>query len=102
MVDIRSGHTPDKDYTDFYLEPERRQYLFQKCEDYRDENEYRFCLINRDLKSPDEPMFVDYGSSLLAIIYGQRFSKALQLRIPDSVEQYQIFWKYGKPDVWKV
>ena len=68
MKDIRKGHDINQDYTNFYLEPERLQYLFQKCEDYRDENEYRFCLINRDLKNPDEQMFINYGSSLLGVM----------------------------------
>ena len=101
MKDIRKGHDINQDYTNFYLEPERLQYLFQKCEDYRDENEYRFCLINRDLKNPDEQMFINYGSSLLGIIYGQRFNNIIKLLIPEEVEQYRINWRYGKPEIWR-
>ena len=41
---------------------DKLQYLFQKCEDYRDENEYRFCLIDKDLKSPNENLFVKLES----------------------------------------
>lgn len=90
------------DYSDFYLESDRKDFLFYKCEDYRDENEYRFCLINRALKSPDEAMFVNYGVSLKAVILGQRFSNCLKLETPDNVEQYQINWKFGRPSLLKI
>jgi hypothetical protein len=87
------------DYSNFYLDEERKKYLFQKCEDYRDENEYRFCLINRALKSPEEAMFVDYASSLKAVILGQRFSNYLELKLPENIEQYQIMWNFGRPNL---
>jgi hypothetical protein len=90
------------DYSDFYLESDRKDFLFYKCEDYRDENEYRFCLINRALKSPDEAMFVNYGVSLKAVIFGQRFSNCLKLETPDNVEQYQINWKFGRPSLYRI
>lgn len=90
------------DYSDFYLESDRKDFLFYKCEDYRDENEYRFCLINRALKSPDEAMFVNYGVSLKAVIFGQRFSTSLNLATPDNVEQFKIKWKFGRPSLLKI
>lgn len=102
MSNINHQHDIEHDYTNFYLEDERQKYLFQKCEDYRDENEHRFCLINTKLSSPDEPMYIEYKNSLLAIIYGQRFSSILKLNVPDDVEQYKIFWEYGKPKLYKM
>lgn len=53
MSDINTSRPTLDDYSDFYLEDDKKKYLFQKCQDYRDESEYRFCLINRSLKSPD-------------------------------------------------
>ena len=102
MSDINTSHDTLTDYSDFYLEEERLSYLFQKCEDYRDENEYRFCLINRNLQSPDESMFMNLGASLKAVICGQRFSDILKLKIPDTVEQFKIYWSYGQPRLFKL
>lgn len=97
MSELNENHDLLKDYSDFYLMDDKLPYLFQKCEDYRDENEYRYCLINKDLISPDEAMFVHFGQSLKAIIYGQRFSKIMKLDVPKTIEQFLIHWSFGIP-----
>lgn len=102
MSEINTGHDLLDDYSDFYLMDDKLQYLFQKCEDYRDENEYRFCLIDKDLKSPNENLFVPFGKSLKAIIYGERFSRMMKLDVPDDVEQYRIHWVFGTPRLIKL
>ena len=102
MADINSGKRTVDDYSNFYLEDDKKKFLFQKCQDYRDENEYRFCLINRALKSPDESMFVNYGASLKAVILGQKFSTSLNLATPDNVEKFKILWTFGKPSLLKI
>lgn len=102
LEDIDSGAKTVDDYANFYLEEDKKKFLFQKCQDYRDENEYRFCLINRVLKSPDEAMFVNYGTSLKAVILGQRFSTSLNLATPDNVEQFKIMWAFGRPSLLKI
>ena len=100
MSNINTSRSTLSDYSDFYLGDDNKKYLFQKCQDYRDENEYRFCLINRSLRSPDEAMFVNYGSSLKAVILGQRFSYSLKIQVPDGIEQFRIRWNYGRPSLW--
>lgn len=102
LEDIDSGAKTVDDYSNFYLEEDKKKFLFQKCQDYRDENEYRFCLINRALNSPDEAMFVNYGTSLKAVILGQRFSTSLNLATPDNVEQFKIMWAFGRPSLLKI
>lgn len=102
LEDINSGARVIYDYSNFYLEEDKKKFLFQKCQDYRDENEYRFCLINRALNSPDEAMFVNYGTSLKAVILGQRFSISLNLATPDNVEQFKIMWTFGRPSLLKI
>ena len=102
MADINSGKRTVDDYSNFYLEDDKKKFLFQKCQDYRDENEYRFCLINRALKSPDESMFVNYGASLKAVILGQKFSTSLNLATPNNVEQFKIMWTFGRPSLIKI
>ena len=102
LEDINSGARVIYDYSNFYLEEDKKKFLFQKCQDYRDENEYRFCLINRSLNSPDEAMFVNYGTSLKAVILGQRFSTSLNLATPDNVEQFKIMWTFGRPSLLKI
>ena len=102
LEDINSGARVIYDYSSFYLEEDKKKFLFQKCQDYRDENEYRFCLINRALNSPDEAMFVNYGTSLKAVILGQRFSTSLNLATPDNVEQFKIMWTFGRPSLLKI
>lgn len=99
MENINSGRKTVDDYSNFYLEDDKQKFLFQKCQDYRDENEYRFCLINRALKSPDEAMFVNYGASLKAVILGQRFSYILKLILSKEIEQFRIDWDFGRPDL---
>ena len=100
MTDITNKTDILDIYSHFYLDEERKKYLFQKCQDYRDENEHRFCLINKTLKSPDESFFVNYGSSLKAVILGQRFSYSLKIQLPEEIEQFRIQWNYGRPSLW--
>lgn len=102
LEDINSEKRTVDDYSNFYLEDDKKKFLFQKCQDYRDENEYRFCLINRALNSPYESMFVNYGASLKAVILGQKFSTSLNLATPDNVEQFKIMWTFGRPSLIKI
>lgn len=94
MSDIRPY---SDDLTNFFLDDKRLDCLFFKCEDFQDEMEYRFCLINRDLKTPEEPMFVNYGNSLKAIIYGQRFNNNLRIQVPQNIQEFKIQWLFGMP-----
>ena len=102
LEDINSGDRTVDDFSSFYLEEDKKKFLFQKCQDYRDENEYRFCLMNRTLNSPNEAMFVNYGASLKAVILGQKFSTSQNLVTPENVEQFRIMWTFGRPGLFKI
>lgn len=83
----------------FCLDEERLNCLFIKCEDFRDENEYRFVLINNTLSSSAEDCYFDFGTSLKAIILGERFSPILKFSLPSNIEQFKIIWNCGIPDL---
>lgn len=101
MTDEINTKVHDGNFRHYYLDDERLEFLFLKCEDYRDELEYRFALIDSTLKSPADEVFVDFGKSLKAIILGQRFSNIIRIILPVDVEQYRISWNCGVPDLIK-
>ncbi len=88
-----------ENFLHFYLDEERLNCLFIKCEDFRDENEYRFVLINNTLSSSAEDCYFDFGTSLKAIILGERFSPILKFSLPSNIEQFKIIWNCGIPDL---
>lgn len=88
------------DYSHYFLDEERLKYLFIKCEDYRDENEYRFVMVNSSLKSPADEFYVDFETSLKGIIYGQRFSSLTKLSLSKNIEEYKIDWNCGIPKLY--
>ena len=100
MTDEINTKTHDGNFRHYYLDDERLKYLFYKCEDYRDELEYRFALIDSTLKSPFEEKFIDFGKSLKAIIFGQRFSNIVRFSLPQDIEQFRIDWNCGIPMLW--
>ena len=97
MTHVSNNDKIDGSFEHFYLDEKRRKYLFQKCEDYRDENEYRFVLADKKLKSPNEEKYVEYTTSLKAIILGPRFPKNIRFSKLSGVEVYQINWEYDGP-----
>ncbi len=99
MTDEINAKNHGDNFSHYFLDDKRLKYLFFKCEDYRDENEYRFVLIDNQLKSATEELFVDIGTSLKAIILGQRFSNLIRLVPPIDVEQYRIQWNCGFPEL---
>lgn len=52
MTHVSNIDKTDGSFEHFYLDEKRRKYLFQKCEDYRDENEYRFVLAYNEPIKP--------------------------------------------------
>ena len=100
MTNITSEIIGKTNFRNFFLDNDRKKYIFQKCEDYRDENEYRFALIDRNIKNKDDEKYVDFGTSLKAVILGQNFSQKKKLELPQNVSQFQINWECGYPIIW--
>lgn len=99
MTDELNVKNHDSNFLHFYLDDERTKYLFQKSEDFRDENEYRFVLIDDNLDSSKTDKFIDFGTSLKAIILGGRFNPILKFSLPSNIEQFKITWNCGIPDL---
>lgn len=108
LADFESAMTPEisetnlkEDFSEFYLDEKRLPFLFRKCEDFRDENEYRFCIIDKTLQSLGETVSVDIGDSLKAVILGAKVSPAIKI-IPlfsRPIEQFRIQWHFGMPEL---
>ena len=83
------------------MDEKRLPFLFRKCEDFCDENEYRFCIIDKTLQSLGETVSVDIGDSLKAVILGAKVSPAIKI-IPlfgEPIEEFRIRWDFGMPEL---
>ena len=81
-------------------------FLFQKCGDFRDEQEFRLLLINKKLKTADEIVSFSIVESLCGIITGARFpseniqtlKNAIKCCNP-NIKLLPIWWDYGTPTI---
>ena len=72
--------------------------FFEKAVDWRDEHEFRWLVAN----DSDEQIFVHYGSSLSAIVFGQdcpesRLQEAVHLAKAHGASFEQLQWKNAAP-----
>lgn len=89
-----------------FLTSEKIIFLFQKCEDSRDEQEFRLLLINKKLKDAKEQVSFSIADSLCGVIRGVRFpdenksslDKAIELCNP-QMKHFSIWWNYGTPNL---
>ena len=76
--------------------------FFMKTEDWRDEAEYRWVVIDDN----DQPQFVPFGEALAGIIVGTDFHNAylpaLSTLISNDVEIRRIEWSSGHPDLFPI
>jgi len=86
------------------LTSEKIDFLFQKCQDFRDEQEYRLLLIDKSLKNPDELVSFSISDSLCGVIPGARFPKENESSLKKAMEccnskikWLPIWWNYGMP-----
>lgn len=86
------------------LTSEKIDFLFQKCQDFRDEQEFRLLLVDKSLKSPDELVSFSISDSLCGVIPGVRFPKENVLSLKKAmkycnskVKWLPIWWNYGMP-----
>jgi hypothetical protein len=73
-------------------------YAFTKHLDYRDENEYRIAILS------DNDVIIDCGTSIKAVILGDRFPSAYAINILDAskrlgIEVCQLKWINGNPEL---
>lgn len=86
------------------LASEQIDFLFQKCQDFRDEQEFRLLLINKNLKKNDELVSFSISDSLCGVIPGARFPKENKISLKKAMEccnsqirWLPIWWNYGMP-----
>lgn len=81
-------------------------FLFQKCEDFRDEQEFRFLLINKKLNDTKEIVSFSIADSLCGVITGAKFpneniltlKKAIKCSNP-NIKLFPLWWDYGMPNI---
>lgn len=86
------------------LTSEKISFLFQKCQDFRDEQEFRLLLIDKSLKKTDELVSFSISDSLCGVIPGARFPKENELSLKKAmkycnskIKWLPIWWNYGMP-----
>ena len=94
----------DDDYSNFYLTEDKEKFLFQKCDDFMAEQEYRIALISNNFQK-NKPHIVDYGDSLEGVIASDHFDDANNetiKRLSDLFRfpVFKICWRYGTPDIF--
>jgi len=90
--------------SNFFTDEKNRKYLFHKLKDYRDEQEYRFLIVDRGGKIDDEEYFVSIKESICGIIVGCNFECAYLQNIKQYSGIYQIpaYWIKWDWDVPKL
>ena len=90
-----------------FLTLDKIEFLFQKCEDFRDEQEFRLLLINKALKDVKEVVSFPIKGSLCGAIMGARFPKENEATLKKAMEccdseirLFSIWWDYGEPKLY--
>lgn len=88
------------------LVSDKIDYLFQKCEDFEDEQEFRLLLINKKLKDSKEIVSFSIANSICGVITGAKFPKENELTLQKAIKccnteirRFYISWHYGMPNV---
>ena len=89
---------------DSFLTLDKIQFLFLKCEDFKDEQEFRLLLINKKLKDENEIVSFSIANSICGVIPGTKFPKENELALRKamdscnaSIRWLPIWWDYGMP-----
>lgn len=93
--------TPEKrDFSNYYLQDDKINYLFTKNEDFRDEQEFRIILIKEN--NTKAPFKISLEDSLLGIIFGIKIDEEVCKNIGKllPIEKFKIAWEYGTPDLF--
>ena len=90
------------------LTEDKIEFLFQKNEDFRNEQEFRLLLINTDLKNPEDIVSFSIADTICGIITGVKFPKENELPLKKAVEScnpaikiFPMSWHYGVPGILK-
>jgi hypothetical protein len=78
------------------------EYLFQKLDDYKSEQEYRIAVYSED---ESDNLFIDFEDSLEGIVLGVRFPETYKINIKHfreikGIPVFQMNWYNGNPDIY--
>lgn len=87
--------------SNFFLE-RKTHYLFQKIEDFRDEQEYRFVLVDKSAASGRDFYYFDYEDAILGVIVGCAFDHTYDPMLEHFFKTKKLpvlyaDWSYGVP-----
>lgn len=107
-VDYTNDLYPIKDVlessADSILSSEKIDFLFKKCEDFRDEQEFRLLLVDDKLKDDKEMVSFPISRSICGVIPGEKVSNENLVPLKRAVRACNskirwlpIWWDYGMP-----
>lgn len=92
----------NRDFSNFWFESKKLKFFFQKCKDFRDEQEFRFLLVNGDLKYDDIVISFPFKDALKGIILGDRFKsedRTTMENVANDIPIFRIWWHLGEPEL---
>lgn len=89
-----------RDFSNYYLQDDKINYLFTKNEDFRDEQEFRIILIKEN--NTKAPFKISLEDSLLGVIFGIKIDEEVCANIGKllPIEKFKIDWEYGTPNLY--
>ena len=93
----------ENDYYNFFMNENNKKFLFQKCVDFLNEQEFLFLFIKNEFE--DNKSFVfDYLDSLEGVIVSQKFETLNfgilnRLAKEKNIPCFQLKWSYGTPEI---
>ena len=92
------------DHSKAFMQDDKRKFLFQKCDDFMSEQEFR-CLFISDSFNKDKPFVFDYKDSLVGVIISDCFDSlnlpALKNLADDKkLPIFRLMWQYGIPTLF--
>lgn len=85
-------------YWPAHIDTYRHRLFFEKLEDWRDENEFRYIAV---FDHADD-VFIEYGDALVGIVFGDAVDESvedalIQMLLPSKVQMMGLKWKNCSP-----
>lgn len=93
-----------KDYSNYFMQDDKIQFLFQKCDDFMAEQKYRLLFVSNYFKK-DKPFIFDFEDSLCGIIFSDKFDEnnyetLKKLSNIKNIPVFHLQWDYGMPRIY--
>ena len=85
-------------YTKAHINTFHRRLFFEKMQDWRNENEFRWVVFT----DTEDDLFIDYGDSLTGIVFGDRtkdedIEEIIEMTTNENVELMGLKWHNCSP-----